>query len=80
MPLEGDGSIGYLPEMEQEEPRLSGKVPVLRGASSRVLVLSQMLPVVDLVCRAGPGTGCGFVKRSRSSVQAGGMEEGETSP
>ena len=28
VPLEGDGSKGYLPEMEQEEPRFSGQVLV----------------------------------------------------
>lgn len=29
VPLEGDGSKEYLPEKEQEEPRTSGRVPVL---------------------------------------------------
>lgn len=88
MPLEGDGSEGYLPETEQEEPRLSGKVSV-PGANSLMkktfhlastptfLGLAGMLPVVNLLSRAGLGVGCGVVEQGRCT---GGTEEGKQPP
>lgn len=81
VPLEGDGSKGYLPEKEQEEPRLSGRVSVLvlpcgKPFSKKARPRLNMLRVA-LKSRIGPGVGCGFVQRSRFDVQAGRKEEGE---